>query len=96
SICPDPYIGETSKALKERISQHRAGYRNCNPNSLLVQHALDKDHPPDWDNTTILHKNITAKGARLFLEAWHSTLEPNSLNRHIEFPSIYTDLLHLK
>ncbi|NSX83481.1 hypothetical protein GOM44_03685, partial [Wolbachia endosymbiont of Atemnus politus] len=85
--CNRPYVGETKQLLCERINQHKSGYRHSRPSSLLVQHAIDFDHPPDWENSSILSHNIKNKQARLVLEAW---LSPNDcLNRHIDLPEIY-------
>ncbi|UYV71927.1 hypothetical protein LAZ67_9001172 [Cordylochernes scorpioides] len=58
------YIGETSKALKERINQHKAALRIHEPLSILADHALNNNHIPEFDKASILYQNIKEKHCR--------------------------------
>ncbi|UYV78433.1 hypothetical protein LAZ67_16001341 [Cordylochernes scorpioides] len=88
--CQAIYIGETSKPLSERINQHKSALKRHNPTSLLVDHAFNNSHTPDFDHTSIIHQNIKEKHCRLFLESWSSLDNKNSINRKIDLPDIYT------
>ena len=55
----------------------------------LAKHVWDHDHMFDFDNFDILG-HTRQWSQRLFLEAWHSPLEPNSFNEHIHIPNIYS------
>ena len=41
----------------------------------------------------ILEKGVMDQQKRLFLEAWHSISDKESVNVHVEFPSCYLPLL---
>ncbi|WP_174133569.1 GIY-YIG nuclease family protein, partial [Wolbachia endosymbiont of Atemnus politus] len=91
--CPAVYYGETSQQLKERITQHNRGLRNLQPTSFITDHAIETGHEISWKTPSIIEPQVKTKGSRLFLEAWHSTKDKNSINRHIQIPVQYWNLL---
>ena len=60
-------------------------------NSLLAQHCLQNSHEFDLDDVKIIDC-CSQWSKRLFLEAWNSIREPNSINEHICIPDIYRAL----
>ena len=91
--CDKVYVGQTSRALKTRTKEHKKAISHGDPNSLLAKHAWDHDHMFDFNNVDILD-HARQWSQRLFLEAWHSSLEPNSFNEHIHIPNIYSALIN--
>ena len=81
--CEKLYIGQTSRALRSR----RAAL-TCDKNSLLAQHCMKNNHEFDFNNVKIIGR-CPLWSRRLFLEAWHSIREPNSINDHAHIPDIY-------
>ena len=47
-----------------------------------------------FENVSILHI-CPQWNQRLFLEAWYSNKEENSINEHVEFPRVYLNLKNL-
>ena len=45
----------------------------------------------DWSGTEIIKKNIIDKDSRLFLEAWFTYFDPNSINEAISLPFEYRE-----
>ena len=60
-------------------------------NSQLAQHSQKTGHSFDFKNVSILHV-CPRWNQRLFLEAWYSNKEENSINEHVEFPRVYLNL----
>ena len=88
--CDKVYIGETSKTIKSRITEHKNAIKRQDPRSLPATHVTNNDHRFDWTKTTILNHADT-RHARKFKEAWHS-LENLAINRHIDIPAAYQQL----
>ncbi|UYV79275.1 hypothetical protein LAZ67_17001887 [Cordylochernes scorpioides] len=92
--CNSVYIGETSRDLSIRIKEHQRNISKLNPNSLIVDHARETGHTPDFNNTRILHKkNAKTKTQRLILEAIETMKHLKPLNKSIQLPSQYVPLL---
>jgi hypothetical protein len=74
--CPLSYYGETLKAMKERINEHRRAVRNGNENSAIFRHINEKDHQIDWINSKIV---FSSNDRRLnqFVEAFFIQENPN-------------------
>ena len=60
-------------------------------NSQLAQHSQKTCHSFNFENVLILHIR-PQWNQRLFLEAWYSNKEENSINEHLEFPRVYLNL----
>ena len=73
------YIGETGRAYKTRLAEHKRNLRpanlakvddkNLNKKTTLVKHVITKDHRVDWDHSKILtFETVFTK--RRFLESF--------------------------
>lgn len=89
SKCKATYIGETSRSLCTRISEHKRSLRCSSNLSKLVLHAIENDHPPDFANVQILSSNAKNYKSRIFLEGWNTHLNPNSINDAAQVPGEY-------
>lgn len=90
--CDFIYYGQTERALKTRIREHKKAVADCDLNSKLAQHANFQIHSFDFDNAAIVDSETNCH-KRLFLEAWHSKKDKNSGNDHISIPTIYEPLM---
>ena len=90
--CPDKYIGQTSKKIQTRLTEHQNAINRHDHNSLPAKHADDNGHKFDWSQTRCLGQ-ATTKHAREFKEAWHS-IDKLTFNRRIDIPVIYLQLKH--
>ena len=73
--CSAVYIGETKRALKDRISDHI----HCkNKNSVVSKHILD-DHSFDFSNVKILDREHNYR-KRIISEMLHISKYDNTLN----------------
>ena len=90
---PAVYISQTSHALKTRTKEHSKAAACFDKNSQMAQHSQKIGHSFDFENVSILHI-CPQWNQRLFLEAWYSNKEENSINEHVEFPRVY--LTHLE
>ena len=53
--CDASYVGETGRALKTHVSEHRRAMEKRDFSaSALVQHAWEHDHHIDWTSTYVL------------------------------------------
>ncbi len=84
--CTAKYVGETSKALKTRMKQHKAAIRNRYMSYLTTVHSLDTGHQLAFDEAQIIGQAQT-KAGRLFMEAIYS--DENSINRHVTLDPCY-------
>ena len=90
--CEKVYIGETSKTIKSRITEHKNAIKREDERSLPAKHVTENDHRFDWIKIKILNHAKTRE-AREFKEAWHSLQNP-AINRHIDIPIAYQPLQH--
>ena len=83
--CDSPYIGETGRHLKCRISEHQASVKKVanrkytrsrklqadqeENKSALADHAAQTNHTIDWDNAKILASHCTNKKGRWIRES---------------------------
>ena len=88
--CPDKYIGQTSKNIQTRLTEHQNAINRHGHSSLPAKHTDDNGHKFDWSQTRCLGQ-ATTKHAREFKEAWHR-LDKQTFNRHIDIPTIYLQL----
>ncbi len=89
---PEKYIGQTSKKIQTRLTEHRNAINRHDHSSLPAKHADDNGHKFDWSQTRCLGQTTT-KHAREFKETWHS-MHKLTFNRHIDIPTIYLQLKH--
>ena len=88
--CPQRYIGQTSKKIETRITEHKNAIKRHDLRSLPAVHTYDNCHTFAWTKTELLGRAQT-KHAREFKEAWFST-DDNTINRHIDIPAVYHQL----
>ena len=72
-----------------RWLEHKPGVRR-KITSAIKDHAESTGH--DVAKTDV-KKGVMDQQKRLFLEAWHSVSDKESVNVHVEFPSCYLPLL---
>ena len=60
----------------------------------LAKHCMQNNHEFDLVDMKIVDR-CSQWSRRLFLEAWHSIHESNSINEHVYIPDIYTILPNL-
>ena len=90
--CEGCYIGETCKKVKERMYQHSYNVRTETENSLVYQHCNRTGHSMLIEEPEILSTNKNSRSRR-FLEAFHSKIDNNSFNRHLDFSEIYIPII---
>ena len=76
--CPQRYIGQTSKKIETRITEHKNAIKRYDLRSLPAAHTYDNCHTFNWTHTELLGQAQT-KHAREFKEAWHS-MDNNTIN----------------
>ena len=85
--CDSVYIGESGRELKERLHEHRRNlaskYENCR----------DSGNDINFENVEIL-ANCNRRNVRLFLEASFSKANSRSINRHLEIPPYYNEIIN--
>ena len=87
--CTGIYIGETGRAYKTRLAEHKRDLKpanlakvddnNFNKKTALVKHVITKDHRVDWDHSKILTFEIDFTKRR-FLESFFIHNSENSIN----------------
>ena len=76
--CDASYVGETGRALKTRVSEHRRAMEKRDFSaSALAQHAWEHDHHINWTSTCVLGVESYYR-SRISREA---SRQPSSLNR---------------
>ena len=91
---PQQYIGETSKKVETRLTEHRNAIKRHDAISFQASLADDYEHSFNWSQTEMLGQAAT-RHARKFKEAWHS-MERSAFNRHIDIPTIYHQLKQIQ
>ena len=93
SDCQASYIGETSRNLIQRLTEHKRATRNGDANNHIAVHHQLTNHNIDWDSAQCL--TYTAKYfQQLTLESWYTNLEQTPLNRCQQLPAPYKRLIH--
>ena len=62
-------MGQTSRKLSERLTEHKRAIKNKNVTNALAKHAKEKNHEIAVGNTSVVCKEINDK-IRLLLEAY--------------------------
>ncbi|XP_015780594.1 PREDICTED: uncharacterized protein LOC107358508 [Acropora digitifera] len=86
--CNFVYYGQTERSLKTRIVEHKKAVASFDQNSKVAGHVHLFSHRMNFENVEVVSFESNYH-ERLFLEAWHSTLDPNSGNDHILLPEVY-------
>lgn len=95
--CPDIYIGQTSQALKKRLTLHKSDIRLHPDRCALALHASNNGHQFDLNNVKILAVESNYD-KRLFLEMCFINDHSNSVNKKTDIKSlssIYSYLLSI-
>ena len=79
--CDKVYIGETSRGLKKRISEHKNDVLKHNVSNSLVVHIDNYGHLPDWNAATEVKTGLE-KNMRKAIEA--AIIHTNNVNNHRE------------
>jgi ribosomal protein S20 len=93
SACDFTYYGQTNRALKTRIKEHKRAVEYNDKNSMIAQHVEQYDRNMDFENAGIVSREKNYR-KRLFLEAWYSQMDKSSGNDHIDIPDVYGSLMH--
>ena len=86
--CNFVYYGQTERSLKTRIVEHKKAVASFDQNSKVAGHVHLFGHRMNFENDEVVGFESNYH-ERLFLEAWHSTLDPNSGKDHILLPEGY-------
>jgi hypothetical protein len=86
--CDFVYVGQTDRALKTRIKEHKNAVKNDDEYSKIAQHTNTHLNRMDFENTKVVDREPD-HDKRLFLEAWHSLRQANAGNDHNDIPEIY-------
>ena len=82
------YYGQTERLFKIRIVEHKKAVASFDQNSKVASHVHQFSHKMNFANARVVSFESNYH-ERLFLEAWHSTLDPNTENDHIVLPEAY-------
>jgi len=83
------YYGQTERSLKTRIAEHKKAVASFDQNSKVASHHVHQfSHNMNFANVRVVGIESNYH-ERLFLEAWHSTLDPKAGNDHILLPEAY-------
>ena len=87
SLCDFVYYGQTERALKTRIYEHKKAVLMFDHYSKLACHVHEHHHM-DFKNVEVVGHEAHYH-QRLFLEAWMSVKDPNAGNDHMVTPKVY-------
>ena len=93
SYCQATYIGETSRNLNIRLTEHKRATKNGDKTNHIAEHHRQTKHNIDWDSAKCITYSTNYK-QRLTLESWYTNLEQNPLNRSQQLPGPYKRLVH--
>ena len=78
--CDASYVGQTSRQLKTRITEHRNHIRyNTSSRSVITEHRRQHDHDFQWDEVEILDEEPCYR-KRLVSETLNIRKQKNGLN----------------
>ena len=94
--CLKVYIGQTSRTLKHRLTEHKRALRSGEAvQSAVAEHAMEEDHTIKWEDAEVVDHNPRYR-QRCTLEAWHIRTERHKMNRDEgSLPGVYNPLVHL-
>lgn len=95
--CQLPYIGQTSRNLKGRLTSHKSDCRTGKVTCALAEHVKNTNHQPNYDEVKILDiDNSSAR--RTFKEMVRIVQEDSSLNKKTDIDGlshIYSYLIQI-
>ena len=90
SDCPAEYIGQTSRQLKTRMTEHKRKlrfppkdeyqYKKLERDSAIALHALAENHTVDFDNARVLQKGFHSYQERMYAESFSIHTRQNCIN----------------
>ena len=89
--CGKVYIGETGRAMQDRIKEHDRDIRLApTQTSAVSEHANETEHLPIWKEVKFIDRDPHWYTRRV-KEAIHIRLRPNNINRdsEIEIPEAW-------
>ncbi|KAL9963172.1 hypothetical protein ACROYT_G032347 [Oculina patagonica] len=89
--CNFVYYGQTERALKTRIAEHKRAVASFDHDSKVSCHVHENNHQLDFNAVDVVGHEPNFH-ERLFLEAWLSIKDPQSGNDHITVPEVYKSL----
>ena len=91
SDCQASYIGETSRNLNTRLTEHKRATRNGDASNHMAVHHQLTNHNIDWGSAQCLtYMYSTNYFQQLTLESWYTNPEQMPLNRCQQPPAPYT------
>ena len=90
--CSSVYIGESSRNAGIRVAEHRRDIENRKISNNMFQHNAEYGHNFDLNNVQILASE-TRTYPRKFMEACYSKFDVDSINRAIDIPSCYLNIV---
>ena len=90
--CDFVHHGQTEGSFKTRIVEHKKPVASFDQNSKVAGHVHLFGHNMNFENVEVVGFESNYH-ERLFLEAWHSTLDPISGNDHILLPEAYKGIV---
>ncbi|XP_025262217.1 uncharacterized protein LOC112637212 [Camponotus floridanus] len=97
SDCDASYVGQTSRMLKTRISEHRSHInKNLVTRSVITNHRLQGDHDFRWNDVQVLDET-SFYNKRLISEMLFIKRQKNGLNLQTDtesLPSLYHDIIN--
>ena len=88
--CEQHYIGQTSKNIETRLTEHKNTINRYDLLSLPASHTHNNGHTLNWTETQLLDQAKT-KHTREFKGY---SVDKNTINRHIDIPPIFLQLKH--
>ena len=83
--------GQTERSLKTQIAEHKKAVASFDQNSKVASHVYQFSHNINFASVKVVGV-VSNYHERLFLEALHSTVDPNAGNDHIVLPEAYKDI----
>ena len=94
--CNKCYIGQTRYNLETTLNQHKNNIKNGLCKTGLSEHTIKNPHNFDFDEVTVLEKNVHKKVERETLEKFHIKKFDNNLNLQREsgnLSNIYASII---
>ncbi|KYM96629.1 hypothetical protein ALC62_12676 [Cyphomyrmex costatus] len=93
--CDASYVGQTSRQLKTRISEHRNHIkRNTTTRSVITEHRLQHGHDFRWNEVEILDEESNYR-KRIVSEMINIKKQKNSLNLQIDTENLHETYIPL-
>ena len=91
--CGQEYIGETSKSIHERISEHRISVRRGDTNNSIAIHVQTTDHIIKWEDAEVIQRE-QHKTRRKIKEAMYvQTSRCINMDQGMSLDPIWNDII---